>query len=202
MKFDPNDARWAAYVLSELDAAESALVEKELKSSVEARELVHGLQKTAALLGLALEKLPSIEFSTDQRLAIENAPRKNHASEASKPEVEAGSAQPRWGLRPLALAAMVSATLLVIVATAVLVRWLPAYGALASPEIGAPVASPEMRLEISTPPTNFPASLAVSPDGRAIVYVAVAEGKSGLWIRSLDALSPRFLAGGDLVSHP
>jgi len=34
---------------------------------------------------------------------------------------------------------------------------------------------------------------AVSPDGRHMAYVAIVDGKSGLWVRDFDSLSPRLL---------
>jgi Tol biopolymer transport system component len=56
-----------------------------------------------------------------------------------------------------------------------------------------------IRLSIS-PPANAPyesvRSIAVSPDGRRIAFVGqTAEGKRSLWVRGLDALVPRPLAG-------
>ena len=57
--------------------------------------------------------------------------------------------------------------------------------------------APEMRLEITTPPTTDPVSLAISPDGQKIVFVATSEGQSRLWLRSLDSVSARPLAGTD-----
>jgi Tol biopolymer transport system component len=66
-----------------------------------------------------------------------------------------------------------------------------------------PVSSvPEVRLELTTPPTSDPVSLAVSPDGRKLVFVAADEGRSRLWLRSLDALSARPLERTDHASCP
>jgi len=65
----------------------------------------------------------------------------------------------------------------------------------------APASPPEMRLEITTPPTNDPASLAISPDGQKIVFAATSGG-SRLWVRSLDSASARQLAGTDNASFP
>ena len=47
----------------------------------------------------------------------------------------------------------------------------------------------EVRLELNTPPTTDPASLAISPDGRQIVFAATSEEKSRLWVRALDGAS-------------
>ncbi len=62
----------------------------------------------------------------------------------------------------------------------------------------APIAA-EVRLEINTPPSRA-ASLALSPDGLKIVYVAPSEGRSQLWLRSLDSPSARPLAGTEGAS--
>ena len=61
---------------------------------------------------------------------------------------------------------------------------------------------PEVRLEITTPPSLLPASFAVSPDGRSVVYLATSEGKQRLWLRSLDNATARLLAGTDEASLP
>jgi Tol biopolymer transport system component len=60
----------------------------------------------------------------------------------------------------------------------------------------------EVRLEMVTPPTTDPVSLAVSPDGRSVVFVASTEGRSRLWIRGLDSTTPRELAGTEYASLP
>jgi Tol biopolymer transport system component len=46
-----------------------------------------------------------------------------------------------------------------------------------------------MRVDIATPATSSPGSLAISPDGQKIVYAATASGRSQLWLRSLDSVS-------------
>ncbi|MEQ1757201.1 MAG: protein kinase [Vicinamibacterales bacterium] len=58
-----------------------------------------------------------------------------------------------------------------------------------------PPSLPESRLDIVTPATNDPASFALSPDGRAVVFVATGDGLSRLWLRRLDEESARPLAG-------
>jgi Tol biopolymer transport system component len=64
-------------------------------------------------------------------------------------------------------------------------------------------ASPEVRLDITTPPTPVPPSLAMSPDGRAIVFVAsTPDGRSRLWLRALESGSARQLPGTDTAQHP
>jgi hypothetical protein len=43
---------------------------------------------------------------------------------------------------------------------------------------------------------------AVSPDGHRIAFIAHSDGKDFLWVRHLDILSPRVLAGTDGADHP
>ena len=59
----------------------------------------------------------------------------------------------------------------------------------------------EARLELNTPPTTEPVSLAISPDGQKIVYVAGSEGQS-LWVRPLDSVLAQPLAGTDGATYP
>ena len=60
----------------------------------------------------------------------------------------------------------------------------------------------EVRLEMVTPPTTDPVSLAVSPNGRSVVFVASTEGRARLWIRPLDSATARELAGTEYASLP
>jgi serine/threonine protein kinase len=65
---------------------------------------------------------------------------------------------------------------------------------------GPPVA--EMRLEITTPPTIDPWSLAISPDGHMIVFAATVGGENRLWLRPLSSGPARQLAGTDNAYLP
>jgi Tol biopolymer transport system component len=58
-------------------------------------------------------------------------------------------------------------------------------------------ALPETHLEIATPPTSDPVTLALSPDGRKIVFAASSDEQPRLWVRSLDSGIARPLAGTD-----
>jgi len=65
-----------------------------------------------------------------------------------------------------------------------------------------PPQSSEVRVEIVTPPTTEPTSLAISPDGRRLVYSANVEGRFRLWVRSLDTVTARPLEGTDGARYP
>jgi hypothetical protein len=58
-----------------------------------------------------------------------------------------------------------------------------------------PTEAPEMRLQVATPPTTDPVSMAISPDGRQIVSSAIFERHLVLWPRPLDSTSAQPLAG-------
>jgi Tol biopolymer transport system component len=66
----------------------------------------------------------------------------------------------------------------------------------------AMVEAPEMRLDVTTPPTSDPVSLAISPDGRQLVFVASPQGNPQLWLRRLDSVKAEPLAGTERASYP
>jgi eukaryotic-like serine/threonine-protein kinase len=65
-----------------------------------------------------------------------------------------------------------------------------------------PQAPPEIWVEVSTPSTADPLSFAISPDGRRLVFSALNEGKSQLWVRPLASLVVQPLAGTDGATYP
>jgi serine/threonine protein kinase/Tol biopolymer transport system component len=67
---------------------------------------------------------------------------------------------------------------------------------------GAPALAPVMRVDIATPPTTDRVSLAISPDGKKVVFVAVSDSGSGLWLRSLESESARPLPKTDGAMYP
>ena len=78
-----------------------------------------------------------------------------------------------------------------------------ALAVFASLRLSRPVSrSPGVRFEVTTPPTTDPMSLALSPDGRQLAFVASADGVSKLWVRPLDQLSAQPLAGTDGAGYP
>jgi eukaryotic-like serine/threonine-protein kinase len=58
------------------------------------------------------------------------------------------------------------------------------------------------RFQIVTPATNDPFSFALSGDGRQIAFVADSEAGARLWIRTLDQIAPRVLAGTEGATEP
>ena len=88
--------------------------------------------------------------------------------------------------------------------TAVAVLSLAALG-LGAWAIRPPPASAEVRLTIETPGESDPldlASLAVSPDGLNVAFVAAVEGQPHVWVRPLGALASRPLLGTAGASVP
>lgn len=67
-----------------------------------------------------------------------------------------------------------------------------------------PVTEPpaEIRLELTTPSTTDAVSLAVSPEGDKLVFVASAGGPARLWLRPLGTTTARPLAGTEQASLP
>jgi serine/threonine protein kinase/Tol biopolymer transport system component len=65
-----------------------------------------------------------------------------------------------------------------------------------------------MRLSVPLPagavivPHEIRTDLALSPDGRHVAFVLTTEGRTQLWVRSLDASEPRALAGTDGAYSP
>jgi eukaryotic-like serine/threonine-protein kinase len=73
--------------------------------------------------------------------------------------------------------------------------------------------APQIKFEIAMPSApldalagrrleNVAESLAISPDGLKIVFSALSEGRPQLWLRPLDSVSARPLAGTDLALWP
>src|SRR5688572_12681889 len=60
----------------------------------------------------------------------------------------------------------------------------------------------ELRVEVTTPSTADPTSVAISPDGLKIVFVAISEGRSQLRLRDLEPGTERSLAGTDGALFP
>jgi hypothetical protein len=73
-------------------------------------------------------------------------------------------------------------------------KWLESRASIA--------ALPEMRVEITTPPTNDLVSLALSPDGQKLVFVASSDHRPKLWLRSLLTGATEALSNTDGATFP
>src|SRR5215813_2009607 len=49
---------------------------------------------------------------------------------------------------------------------------------------------------------NLGGGFAISPDGRTAAFIAVVKGKTGLWVRPLDAVNARLIRGTDGANRP
>jgi Tol biopolymer transport system component len=67
---------------------------------------------------------------------------------------------------------------------------------------GAPTPAPEVRLELTTPSTTDPASLAISPDGQTLAFIASGGEVQRLWVRGLGNTDARPLTGTEYASFP
>src|SRR5439155_4040483 len=73
MKINPNDPKWTAYVLGELDLKERASIEELLETSAEARALVEELRIATTMLKDELAGQSPVALNAAQRAAIETA---------------------------------------------------------------------------------------------------------------------------------
>lgn len=118
----------------------------------------------------------------DVRIEIEEAD--------AEPDVSgAGHAPPQSGRRERA-----AWIIAILAASAAVVLAMLAFRPL--PE------APEMRVEVTTPPTPDPISFAVSPDGRRLAFVASGDGAPRLWLRDLETAALQPLAGTEGASYP
>jgi eukaryotic-like serine/threonine-protein kinase len=86
---------------------------------------------------------------------------------------------------------------------------LGAAGGWVVAHFGQPAASEHVfRLQINPPPGAqvvlgaFAGGLAISPDGKTAAYIALVNGKSGLWIRPFEGVAARLLPGTENAGFP
>jgi len=84
------------------------------------------------------------------------------------------------------------------------VLFLVMVGALASVYLRHTPLEPQLaKLQLLPPEKTAFDDIAISPDGRRVAFTATdSSGKSNLWLRSLDSLASRMLAGTEGASYP
>ena len=65
-----------------------------------------------------------------------------------------------------------------------------------------PASSGTLRFSILPPPGATITSSVISPDGQRIAFTAFSAGKMMLWIRALDSMEPKAVAGTEGSSYP
>jgi serine/threonine protein kinase/Tol biopolymer transport system component len=139
-----------------------------------------------SLLRRCLQKDPSrrLRDAADARFQIEDA--LSDSGDAERGRATAFRAPPRqtWWVAAVIIAS----------AAAVAVSLWFSRRSVPDPE--------EVRFEIPAPPTTEPTSIALSPDGKMVVFAATTDRQSRLWVRPLNAVSARPLAGTENARLP
>ena len=65
-----------------------------------------------------------------------------------------------------------------------------------------PPARENLRFQIPPPGSSVASMFALSPDGKNLAFVASDDGPSRLWVRAMDVLDARALAGTDGATYP
>jgi len=163
----------------------SEILANVLKSEPEWRQLpIETPPRIQRLLRRALQKDPKLRLRDmrDVRLEIDDL-----SGEETPAQDRPGSGRPARRER----LAWASALALVVVIAGLL-------GVRALRPAPAPA---ELRLDINTPPTRNP-SIALSPDGSKIVFVATSDGQPRLWLRALGSSSAQPLGGTERAAAP
>jgi serine/threonine protein kinase len=136
-------------------------------------------------------------FELLRRSLEKNPKRRWYAVGDLRFEIEAALAEPSVSTRPN----LNIPTRRVWPAWAIAIAAVIAAGALLVRDLDRP-AAPEVRLEVVTPRTADPTSIAVSPDGKKMVFVGSDRGRSQLFVRFLDSVDVKALAGTENASFP
>jgi hypothetical protein len=127
-----------------------------------------------------------LDSAADARLEIDDA--------LTRPEPQAAAVSGKSGRRGT-LAWAVEAVLAVALLALAIPAWLHFRET-------PPAAPQSVRFEIA-PPGNFPAQMfTLSPDGRFLAFSANTGGPNQLWVRPMDGLNARVLAGTDGATYP
>jgi eukaryotic-like serine/threonine-protein kinase len=141
-----------------------------------------------------LEKAPTARFqsATDLAFALESLSSHSDRTEIAEPVVKAPA--PRRSREPIAWVVAALASLASLAAGVVAVRHLRE----------APPPADPVQFQIAPPENAFlptAAPLAISPDGRQVVFVA-SRGVTMLWVRAMGTLESHPLPGTEEASFP
>jgi serine/threonine protein kinase/Tol biopolymer transport system component len=137
----------------------------------------------------------SIRDVTGMLRWIVDQPQASLAAGVAATSASAATAPPPRGIRVMQLVPYAIALAIGIVATLAVLQ------TFAGHETSAAAEAPTLRFEIPTAATDDP-SVALSPDGRLVAFVANQRRVPMIWIRALDAVEPRVLAGTEGASFP
>jgi serine/threonine protein kinase len=147
---------------------------------------------TPATLRTLLRRM--LERDPRQRLDSAAAVRLEIVDLLTRPVTETRSLPPPSARGARALLPWAAASTAGVLALVFAALWMNARSPVTDP--------PETRVEIVTPATSDPGSIALSPDGQQIAFVATADGQPALWVRSLASGQARALKGTAAASQP
>jgi serine/threonine protein kinase len=141
--------------------------------------------KVPELLRRSLEKNPKRRWYAvgDLRFEIEAALTAPSVSAAANRDVATTHKRREWAIGAVAALAIVAFAVL-------LVRDLNRS------------EPPEVHLQVVTPPTADATSIAVSPDGRKLVFVGSNQRRTQLFLRALDSVNAQALPGTEGATYP
>jgi Ca-activated chloride channel family protein len=121
MKLDLNDPKWTAYAFDELDPAERAAIEAELRTNPSAKELVDDLRRTGELLKSALASEPANRLTAEQRATLVTAVNGQPIDVSHQPSavgqetvaIDRPAQKPRVGRRWIAVIGALAASIIV-----------------------------------------------------------------------------------------
>jgi eukaryotic-like serine/threonine-protein kinase len=147
----------------------------------------------------ALEKLPADRFATASEFA-EALKDKSYASAVSLLAAEGPATPPRAeGRRRLGALGLALGVALAVATGAALWGWLRP---LPAPLLSQFSLALRRNQTLQPPLATGGARIALSPDGRALVYSGPADGGNRLWLRPLDQLDATPIAGTEGGSSP
>jgi eukaryotic-like serine/threonine-protein kinase len=142
----------------------------------------------------ALEKLPADRFASaaDFAAALRNKSYSTGAATAAVPAVAGAAAGAGAAGRRVGVVTVAALGVAALATAAALWGWLRPAPAEPMTQFSIVLRQGEA---LQPPPTGGGGRLAISPDGRQIVFVGPGQGSSQLWIRRLDQLTSTPIAG-------